>query len=339
MDLDKKNAIFLSGVVIPNGVPDLYGDVLNKEDINKLRTSFLNQSKKIDLNHNFLNPIGVDIVENYSTKSIEYRGGKKVPIGSWAATLMVWNEDIIRSVNEKELNGLSLASKPNDYQVLTDYINKQEAPNYRDFDDKDELTPLMISIVKEAGNGYDFDVYTYDAYIKREKPTEVEKVTNEGQDAMTQLASKMFEYITRNAPTAPVDDGLVGKLDEINAKFDTIEENIGKQVEEKIEGVNSAFDEKINTLSDKIEEINSQLEDTDPAPQDGQNEGEPLEGEEGTEGADPTGATEGQTEGSITRNAPQTNKTEKYTRTPSNPVWDDGFKGRRRDELTGLPIQ
>lgn len=339
MDLDKKNAIFLSGVVIPNGVPDLYGDVLNKEDINKLRTSFLNQSKKIDLNHNFLNPIGVDIVENYSTKSIEYRGGKKVPIGSWAATLMVWNEDIIRNVNEKKLNGLSLASKPNDYKVLTDYINRQEAPNYRDFDDKDELTPLMISIVKEAGNGYEFDVYTYDAYIKREKPTEVEKVTNEGQDAMTQLASKMFEYITRNAPAATVDDGVVGKLDEINAKFDTFEENIGKQVDEKLEGVNSAFDEKINTLSDKIEELNNQIDeiDTDSSqtPTDDGDEG----GDDGTDGTDQTGADNDQNDGKITRNAPQTQKTESHQRVQSNPVWDDGFKGRRRDELTGLPIQ
>lgn len=333
MDLDKKNAIFLSGVVIPNGVPDLYGDVLNKEDINKLRTSFLNQSKKIDLNHNFLNPIGVDIVENYSTKSIEYRGGKEVPIGSWAATLMVWNEDIIRNVNEKELNGLSLASKPNDYKVLTDYINKQEAPNYRDFDDKDELTPLMISIVKEAGNGYDFDVYTYDAYIKREKPLEVEKVTNEGQDAMTELASKMFEYITRNAPQVGVDDGLADKLDEINGKFDTFEENIGKQVEEKIEEVNSSFDEKINTLNDKIEELNAQIE-TAPNPEEEEEEEEEKAPQDGVEDEG-----EGQNDGKITRNAPQTGKLESNLHKPSNPVWDDGYKGRRRDELTGLPIQ
>lgn len=349
MEINKQDAIFLSGVVIPCGVQDLYGDVLTKVDINKLRTSFLDNSKKIDLNHNFLNPIGVELVENYSTKSVETRGGKEVPIGSWAATLMVWNEDIKQLVFEKKLNGLSLASKPNDYRVLADYINKQVAPNYRDFDDKDQLTPLMISIVEEAGNGYEFDVYTYDAYIRREKPLEEDnQLSDEKLDAMTQFASQMFEYIMRNAPAdaGNATVGLDDKFTELAQKFDTVEENIVKGVDEKISSLKTDYDEKIGQINDAIETLKGEIT-TEPIEGEGEGEptedepteGEPTEGEP-TEGEPTEGEGEGQNDGEdagiVSRKAP--NFHPKPLNKIQNPVGTDGFKGRRRDELTGLPL-
>ena len=50
--IDKENSLFITGVVIANGVADSDGDVLTKKEIKQLNSSYLSQNT--DTNHDFL---------------------------------------------------------------------------------------------------------------------------------------------------------------------------------------------------------------------------------------------------------------------------------------------
>ena len=110
-NIDKKNALFIHGVVIANGIPDADNDVLSKEDIKRLNSSYL--SHDTDTNHDFLKNNGIEIIENYISKTEETIHDKKVPKGSWLATMMIWDNDLKSQIRQGRLNGFSLASQPN----------------------------------------------------------------------------------------------------------------------------------------------------------------------------------------------------------------------------------
>lgn len=199
--IDKNNALFVKGVVIANGIPDSDGDILNKKDIKRLMSSFLSQ--KVDTNHDFLESFGVKIIENYATRTEEEIGGKPVPIGSWVATLEIWDNDIITKIRQADLKGLSLASQP-DPAVKGDFLNKRNT--YQQFKNVDDLTPLFISIVKNPANKYEFDYYSYDTYITKSKK-EIDTMSDEKND-ITAIANKLLDVVLKDKEQT-ADDAVV----------------------------------------------------------------------------------------------------------------------------------
>lgn len=223
--VDKKNSLFLTGVVIANGIADSDGDILDKKDIKKLVSSYLSQ--KTDTNHDFLENFGVKIIENYVSEKDETIGDKKVPSGSWICKMMIWDEDLKHAIRQGKYTGLSLASQPDTTSNET-VLNKRHT--YKDFKDVEELTPSFISIVKNPANGYKFDYYSYESYITKSKELEVKSVSEEIQEEkmqeteMSVLANKLVDAILQQNNV----------LKNAVIKSDKTEEN-GETVEEKTE--------------------------------------------------------------------------------------------------------
>ena len=184
--------IYVTGCVIPNGLPDHEGDILNKKDIKIILTKFLEH--QTDTEHNYLKNNGVDYVENGISEIDRDIAGKTAPAGSWLVTFYITNSQIIDSIlstDPKSINGLSLGSVP---QNLTDiqywFINKNI--NYRDVE-TEEVIPKYISFVARPSNGFGLEVENYDVYINKsideefkmtnkqiETPIEEEKLTLSG---------------------------------------------------------------------------------------------------------------------------------------------------------------
>lgn len=249
--IDKENSLFITGVVIANGVADSDGDVLTKKEIKQLNSSYLSQNT--DTNHDFLENYGVKIIENYISKVDETIGGKTVPSGSWICKMVIWDEKIKEQIRQGRINGLSLASQPDEDVVShEDTLNKRNT--YSQFKNMDQLTPTFISLVKNPANGFDLDYYSYKTYVTKNKlETEVKSVENE-DNAMGNLANKLLdallkekenktekehleEVVTKAAPpqggVAPMQQPHPGygqqpvSLEQVNQKLDQILSIIG----------------------------------------------------------------------------------------------------------------
>lgn len=190
--INKENALFVKGVVIANGIEDSDGDVLNKEEIKRLISSFL--SHQTDTNHDFLQNMGVKIIENYISQTEEKISGRNIPIGSWIATLMIWEKDLMSLIRQGRLNGLSLASQPDpDLKAnFTNLLNKRKT--YSDCKNLDKLTPTFISIVNNPANGIPFEFFSYETYITKSKGTEANKVSEETQE-LSKIATSLIEVL------------------------------------------------------------------------------------------------------------------------------------------------
>ena len=171
--------IYVTGCVIPNGLPDHEGDILNKKDIKIILTKFLEH--QTDTEHNYLKNNGVDYVENGISEIDRDIAGKTAPAGSWLVTFYITNSQIIDSIlstDPKSINGLSLGSVP---QNLTDiqywFINK--SINYRDVG-TEEVIPKYISFVARPSNGFGLEIEDYEVYINKSinEEDEVEIMTN-----------------------------------------------------------------------------------------------------------------------------------------------------------------
>ena len=351
-NINKKDALYVVGVVMANGVPDLYGDVLNKTDINKIMTSFVDMM--IDEKHSFYKSAGVSVPKNYTTTSPMTIHGKEVPIGSWVSELMVWNEDIKEKISTGEYNGLSLGSVPTDLEVQSLFMGTDEAPNYRDIQDKDNIQPLAISFVNGPGNGFLFDYYVYDQYILREKPSEDKSMTeNSNDNAMADFAREMFKYITREAPQKAeenVDEKLNERFEEYNKKFDELEEKIEgkfdsqfKELKELLErkddggdGGDDPVDEpKTSPTTDVVEDGKLDTGVTNPTPTDTTVDSTPTPTPTANVGA--TGANPTPTQNPIIRSAPQTGGIN-YEDNKTNPVVEDTYVPVTRRNEFGEPI-
>lgn len=190
--VDKDNALFLKGVVIANGIPDSDGDVLNKKEIKQLISSFL--SHQTDTNHDFLQNMGVKIIENYISQTEEIISGHKIPSGSWLASLMVWDKEIMSLIRQNRLNGLSLASQPDKDAIkdISTILNKRKT--YAQFKDKDKLTPTFISIVEKPSNKIPFEYFSYQTYITKSKKSEEDSVSEETKE-LSKIATSLIEVL------------------------------------------------------------------------------------------------------------------------------------------------
>ena len=174
------NEMYVTGVVIPNGIADHEGDVLNKVDIKKIFTKYLNRDT--DTMHTRIRNEGVDVLANWISEADMVIRGKTAPAGSWLATFKITNAEIIKSIKSGKLAGLSLGSV-SDIALTQKYWFINKSINYKDLDDTEEVIPLFISFVDKPSNGFGFEIMDYDVYInKRINDVEVEKMTNENQE-------------------------------------------------------------------------------------------------------------------------------------------------------------
>ncbi|WP_458454437.1 XkdF-like putative serine protease domain-containing protein [Methanobrevibacter sp.] len=167
--------IYVTGVVIANGIPDTDGDVLTKKEIKQLLTKYTHET---DTMHTYIKNEGVEVIENWITETPTIIGGKTVPAGSWLCTSKVTNSELIDSIFENKLNGYSLGSVPQEaYTEKYWFINKSK--KYSDFADIENIKPLFISFVDKGANGYTFEVLSYEAYINKNDKTSEDKIMSE----------------------------------------------------------------------------------------------------------------------------------------------------------------
>ena len=168
-------ATYITGVVIANGVPDSDGDCLDKTDIKKIFTKYLDRAT--DVMHTRIKNEGVEVLANWITETDTELNGKIVPSGSWMATFAVTNEELLSSIKDGSITGLSLGSVSEDAMTKKYwFINK--SIHYQDLDDLEEVIPLFISFVDKGANQYGLEVMDYNFYINKNDKTG-EKMTNE----------------------------------------------------------------------------------------------------------------------------------------------------------------
>lgn len=206
--IDKANALFLKGVVIANGIADSDGDKLNKKEIKQLISSYL--SHQTDTNHDFLLNLGVKIIENYISQTEETIHGQKIPKGSWIACMIVWDKEIISLIRQGRLNGFSLASMPDaDAKANVDSIvNRRKT--YKQYLDKDALTPTFISIVNKPANLIPFEYFSYDEYITKNRAMEDENVSEETK-VLSDIATSLIDVLgtqLQNNQSTPQDTAI-----------------------------------------------------------------------------------------------------------------------------------
>ena len=165
--------LYVTGVVIANGVPDSDGDILNKKQIKQIFTKYTVQ--QTDIQHSYIRNEGVDVLENWITDTPTNIGGKSVPAGSWLCTTKVTNEDLCNLLLNNEVNGYSLGSAPK--SAIVPLINK--GLTYSEVADIEDVQPLFISFVNKGANGYTFEVMDYDCFINKNDKSELNKMTEQ----------------------------------------------------------------------------------------------------------------------------------------------------------------
>ena len=161
--------LYVTGVVIANGIPDSDGDVLNKQDIKKIFTKYTMQ--QTDVQHNYIRNENVDILENWISRTPTIIGGKQVPSGSWLCTSKVTNSEIAELIFDGKLNSYSLGSTPRD-NIIDENLFIEKGLTYSEVADIEDVIPLFISFVSKGANGYTFEVMSYDTYINKNDKSE-----------------------------------------------------------------------------------------------------------------------------------------------------------------------
>lgn len=198
--------LFVTGVVIPNGVADTDGDILDKTDIKKIFTKYTNRDT--DVMHTRIRNEGVNVLANWITEADVEIAGKTAPAGSWLATFEITNEEIIKSLKSSQLTGLSLGSV-SDFALTQKYWFINKSINYKDLNDAEEVIPLFISFVDKPANQYGLEIMDYEVYInKRAKNVDGEKMTENIEEpiaeekisvtAFERLMDKFFDKFSIN---------------------------------------------------------------------------------------------------------------------------------------------
>lgn len=162
---EKKDAVFVRGVVIACGMQDDQNDKApDKAGIKKIFTNYLQHES--DVQHSYIKNFHVHQLENTITSEEITIADQKVPAGSWIASHMVINPKLKEMIQSGILNGYSLGAIGdkglNDNQ---DLLNKSLM--YEDLKDYEELNPLFISFVKKASNGFNWEVFDYTQFLNK----------------------------------------------------------------------------------------------------------------------------------------------------------------------------
>lgn len=165
----KKDALYVRGVVIACGMQDDQGDVApDKEGIKKIFTNYLKQES--DVQHSYISNFNVHQLENTITTAPMQINGQEVPVGSWIASHMVLNPSIIAMIRNNNLTGYSLGAVGDkglneNITFENGFLNKSLL--YKDLRDYEELNPFFISFVDKASNGYTWEVMDYQQFLSK----------------------------------------------------------------------------------------------------------------------------------------------------------------------------
>ena len=250
---------YVTGVVIANGVPDNEGDILNKSDIKRIFTKYIN--RETDIMHTKIRNEGVDVLANWISEVDTEIDGKIAPSGSWLATMAITNDEINKSIesdNPKSINGLSLGSiSATGLTQKLWFINK--SVNYRDIDNIEDVKPLFISFVDRPSNGFGLESEDYNIYINKNAKEDENMVETEEKSEQISLSTlekitKLFGVnkssnaesvetegidINKNA-NPPVNESVPFDASELSKKIDDLPQKISASV---VEGFKQALGE------------------------------------------------------------------------------------------------
>ena len=278
--------LYVTGVVIPNGLKDHEGDILDKSDIKKIFTKYTNRDT--DTMHTRIRNSGVDVLANWISEQDMEIAGKTAPAGSWLATFKITNNEIIKSIKDGDITGLSLGSVSD--TALTQkfwFINK--SINYQDLDDMEEVIPLFISFVDKPSNMFGLEIMDYNVYINKSVKVDTMSETEKVLDIKDEKVSigtleKLKELLSINkSEVEPIETKNV----EINKEETEVEEEpvdiSNTELLEKIpEAVTSAIVDAFKELGLAKEEVSTEEVEVEKAEEEPEEE-EKEEEEETTE--------------------------------------------------------
>ena len=266
--------LYVTGVVIANGVPDSDGDVLNKQDIKKIFTKYTVQ--QTDVQHNYIRNENVDILENWISRTPTIIGGKQVPSGSWLCTSKVTNSEIADLIFDGKLNSYSLGSTPRD-NIIDDSMFIEKGLTYSQVANIDEVMPLFISFVSAGANGYTFEVMSYDTYInKNDKSKEIKVMSEEKIEVGDEKVSigglqKIREIFGINKST---------DVEDVQQEVKIETEPVEKEKFDKEEFLSSIHDEVKNGVVAGFKEVLAEQEVKEEKEEEKEGEEEQVEEEE-----------------------------------------------------------
>lgn len=221
--------LYLTGCIIPCGIPDVDEDILNAKDIKIIFAKYMN--RLTDIQHNDISYYGVEVLANWISETDTTIAGRTVPAKSWLATVKVMNPEIIDLVNRGELRGFSLSST-----YVGDIETKDnKRVSYSDLQSSEEIIPVRISLVKKPANGFAFEEADYETFINK---MEVNNMGDESKFTLGDLKN-IFKFkndlednlIEKSAPEesdagARSIEALFEKVDMIVEKISSIEESL-----------------------------------------------------------------------------------------------------------------
>lgn len=339
--MTNNNGIYVTGCVIPNGIPDHENDVLTKKDIKIILTKFLEH--QTDTEHNYLKNNGVDTVENGISDTDKMIDGKIAPAGSWLVTYYITNPQIIESIlsdDPNSINGLSLGSVPKNITDI-DYWFINKSINYRDLKDTEEVIPKFISFVAKPSNGFGLEVEEYEVYINKSVSEEFEMTnTNETHIEEEKLTlsgwAKIMKTlgINKSADAGATETEQEVKVETEPVKTEEVKDISNKELLEKIPnavatGITSAFEKMGETKQAPVEPIEKSETDE-----------EEVEVEEEPEVTEPVEEVEVEEPASKTKEAGiQKSATEKVENTTKNPNTSTNFYKKSGRDMFGCRIK
>ena len=267
--MSEKNQMYVTGVVIPNGLKHYSGDVLNKSEIKQIFTKYVNRDT--DTMHSRIRNKGVNVLANWISETPTKIKDKVAPAGSWLVTLQIENEDIIENIRNGQIGGISLGSVKEDAMDSNFwFINK--SIRYKDLDDIDEAVPLFISLVDKPDNMFGLEIADYNVYINKrmEEDTMTEKKEDIGlEDEKISIGglSKIREMFSINksvdAEEPPQEVKVEPKKEEsdIDSKFEELGDKIDKIPEAVAEGMVKGFEKLGLTAGAKPKEEDEEEEE------------------------------------------------------------------------------
>lgn len=162
MSLKKDGIMYVKACVIANGIPDKNDDVLNKKEIKQIYSNSL--KIRCDVNHDFVEREGVDILETTITNSDEFIKDVTIPAGSWMVIIRILDKDIQELILNGELNGVSITAVPD---VAEHHSLAGGTMTYKDVKNFDKINPLFISLVGMPCNNLPWEVMNHVQYISK----------------------------------------------------------------------------------------------------------------------------------------------------------------------------
>lgn len=259
-----KSELYLTGCIIPCGIPDVDEDILNAKDIKIIFAKYMN--RLTDIQHNDISYYGVEVLANWISETDTTIAGRTVPAKSWLATVKVMNPEIMDLVNRGELRGFSLSST-----YVGDVESKDnKRVSYSDLQSSEEIIPVRISLVKKPANGYAFEEADYETFINK---MEENKMGDESKFTLGDLKN-IFKFkndlednlIEKSAPEeedagARSIEALFEKVDMIAEKISSIEESLKGEPEPEEEPKIEKDDDGDSEGGDESEEEEEEVEE------------------------------------------------------------------------------